>query len=105
MAIGRLDDFRVPNGAARLDDGGDAGSGGEVDAVAEREEAVRRQHGAGRVVARLPGFANIHPYQDPSTVQGALQLMCELQEMLGEISGFDEVALQPVALGASLVEW
>ena len=40
------------------------------------------------VVARLPGFANIHPYQDPSTVQGALQLMCELQEMLGEISGF-----------------
>src|ERR671912_638397 len=23
------------------------------------------------VVARLPGFANIHPYQDPSTVQGA----------------------------------
>ena len=24
------------------------------------------------VVARLPGFANIHPYQDPSTVQGAL---------------------------------
>ena len=49
------------------------------------------------VVARLPGFANIHPYQDPSTVQGALQLMCELQEMLGEISGFDEVALQPAA--------
>jgi glycine dehydrogenase subunit 2 len=48
-------------------------------------------------VARLPGFANIHPYQDPSTVQGALQLMCELQDMLGEISGFDEVALQPVA--------
>ena len=27
------------------------------------------------VVARLPGFANIHPYQDPSTVQGALQLV------------------------------
>jgi glycine dehydrogenase subunit 2 len=49
------------------------------------------------VVARLPGFANIHPYQDARTVQGALQLMWELQEMLGEISGFDEVALQPVA--------
>jgi glycine dehydrogenase subunit 2 len=49
------------------------------------------------VVARLPGFANIHPNQDPSTVQGALQLMCELQEMLGEISGFAEVALQPAA--------
>jgi glycine dehydrogenase subunit 2 len=49
------------------------------------------------VVARLPGFANIHPYQPESTVQGALQVMWELQEMLGEISGFDEVALQPVA--------
>jgi glycine dehydrogenase subunit 2 len=49
------------------------------------------------VVARLPGFANIHPYQPESTVQGALQVMSELQEMLGEISGFDEVALQPVA--------
>jgi glycine dehydrogenase subunit 2 len=48
-------------------------------------------------VARLPGFATIHPYQDPGTVQGALQLMWELQEMLGEISGFPEVALQPVA--------
>ena len=32
--------------------------------------------------ARLPGFANIHPYQDPETVQGALELMWELQEML-----------------------
>ena len=48
-------------------------------------------------VARLPGFANIHPYQPESTVQGALQLMWELQEMLGEISGFAAVALQPVA--------
>jgi glycine dehydrogenase subunit 2 len=49
------------------------------------------------VVARLPGFASLHPYQDPSTVQGALQLMWELQEMLAEISGFPEVGLQPVA--------
>lgn len=48
-------------------------------------------------VARLPGFANIHPYQDPSTVQGALQLMWELQGMLAEISGFPEVGLQPAA--------
>jgi glycine dehydrogenase subunit 2 len=48
-------------------------------------------------VARLPGFANIHPYQDERTVQGALRLMWELQAMLGEISGFAEVALQPVA--------
>src|ERR687890_491490 len=41
------------------------------------------------VVARLPGFAHIHPLQDPETVQGALELMHELQRYLAEISGFD----------------
>jgi len=48
-------------------------------------------------VARYAGFASIHPYQDPSTVQGALELMFELQEELAEISGFAAVALQPAA--------
>ncbi|CAN5370207.1 aminomethyl-transferring glycine dehydrogenase subunit GcvPB [soil metagenome] len=49
------------------------------------------------VVARLPGYAAIHPLQDPSTVQGALELMHELQEYLGAIAGFDSVTLQPAA--------
>jgi glycine dehydrogenase subunit 2 len=48
-------------------------------------------------VARLPGFAGAHPLQDQSLSQGALRLMYELQEMLGEISGFDAVSLQPAA--------
>jgi glycine dehydrogenase subunit 2 len=48
-------------------------------------------------VARYPGFARLHPYQPESTVQGALELMYELQKMLGEISGFDAVTLQPAA--------
>ena len=48
-------------------------------------------------VARYPGFARLHPYQPESTVQGALELMYELQTMLAEISGFDEVTLQPAA--------
>ncbi|MGI8476807.1 MAG: aminomethyl-transferring glycine dehydrogenase subunit GcvPB, partial [Thermomicrobiales bacterium] len=48
-------------------------------------------------VARYSGFANIHPYQDPATVQGALELMYDLQDMLAEISGFPNVALQPAA--------
>ncbi len=39
----------------------------------------------------------IHPYQDPSTVQGALQIMYELQEYLKAIGGMDAVTLQPVA--------
>jgi glycine dehydrogenase subunit 2 len=48
-------------------------------------------------VARLPGFAGIHPVQDPDSVQGALELMWELQEMLAAISGFPHVTLQPAA--------
>ena len=48
-------------------------------------------------VARLPGFARIHPLQDERTVQGALHLMYDLQQYLAEISGFDAVTLQPAA--------
>ncbi len=48
-------------------------------------------------VARYPGFARLHPYQPESTVQGALELMYDLQEILAEISGFDAVTLQPAA--------
>jgi len=48
-------------------------------------------------VARLNGFANIHPLAPEQTVQGALELMHELQHILGEISGFDAVTLQPAA--------
>ncbi len=47
--------------------------------------------------ARLPGFAFAHPLQGESRSQGALQLMFELQEMLGKISGLDAVSLQPAA--------
>jgi len=47
--------------------------------------------------ARLPGFTQTHPYQDPHTVQGNLILMYELQEMLREIAGFAGVTLQPAA--------
>ena len=48
-------------------------------------------------VARMPGFAALHPLQDPNTTQGAMQLMFELQEILAEISGFASVTLQPAA--------
>ena len=47
--------------------------------------------------ARLPGFANLHPYQDEETVQGALFLMYHLQVFLKEIGGFAGVSLQPAA--------
>jgi glycine dehydrogenase subunit 2 len=48
-------------------------------------------------IARLPGFALIHPLQDEGTVQGALALMHRLQEQLKEIGGFAAVSLQPSA--------
>lgn len=48
-------------------------------------------------VARFSGFANIHPLQEESSVQGALELMYDLQEHLTEITGMDEVTLQPAA--------
>lgn len=48
-------------------------------------------------MARLPGMAQIHPYQPESTVQGALELLHQLQLDLGEITGMDAVSLQPAA--------
>ncbi|WP_338750053.1 aminomethyl-transferring glycine dehydrogenase subunit GcvPB [Bacillus sp. FJAT-52991] len=48
-------------------------------------------------VARFEGFAHIHPLQQEETVQGALELMYDLQEHLKEITGMDEVTLQPAA--------
>jgi len=48
-------------------------------------------------VARLPGFAHLHPLQPIETVQGSLALMYQLQEWLKEIGGFAGVTLQPAA--------
>lgn len=48
-------------------------------------------------IARLEGFSHIHPYQDPSTVQGALEMLYDLQESLKEITGMYEVSLQSAA--------
>ncbi len=48
-------------------------------------------------MARLPGLADLHPYQPESTLQGMLQLLFELQEYLQEISGLDVCSLQPAA--------
>jgi len=47
--------------------------------------------------ARLPGFAQAHPLAPDEAVQGTLQLLWELQEILAEISGMTAVSLQPAA--------
>src|SRR5574337_1926283 len=48
-------------------------------------------------VWRLPGFSCAHPYQPESLIQGALELMYELEQCLAEVSGMDRVSLQPAA--------
>ena len=48
-------------------------------------------------LASLPGLAQLHPYQPAETIQGMLQLLYELQQMLAEISGLPAVCLQPAA--------
>jgi glycine dehydrogenase subunit 2 len=47
--------------------------------------------------ARLPGFADVHPLQPVSTVQGALELMSELARYLTTLTGMPAVALSPKA--------
>jgi len=48
-------------------------------------------------MARLPGFADIHPLQPESTVQGALQVMDVLGHWLRTLTGMPAVALSPKA--------
>src|SRR5579883_3472290 len=48
-------------------------------------------------MAALPGFARIHPLQPDETVEGAIQLVYELEQYLAEISGMTRVTLQPSA--------
>lgn len=48
-------------------------------------------------MASLSGFTNIHPYQPEGTVQGALELMYNLDKMLAEVAGMERMTLQPAA--------
>ncbi len=48
-------------------------------------------------LASLPTVGRVHPDQDESTIQGALQLMFELKRALATIAGMDAITLQPAA--------
>ena len=48
-------------------------------------------------VARMPGFADVHPLQPQETVQGALQVVHELAHWLLELTGMPAVAMSPKA--------
>jgi len=49
------------------------------------------------VAASQPGFTNIHPMQPTESVPGALEVLAQVQALLCEITGFDEITLQPLA--------
>ncbi len=57
----------------------------------------------------LPGFAELHPDQDPETVQGMLEIYAGFEDVVREVSGLDLFSLQPgggnhaVYLAASIV--
>ncbi len=48
-------------------------------------------------MARLPGLADIHPFQPVSTVQGALELIDTCAHWLTELTGMAAVAMSPAA--------
>ncbi len=47
--------------------------------------------------AALPGLKTVHPYQPEETLQGSLEMLHDLADMLAEVSGMDAVTLQPAA--------
>jgi len=48
-------------------------------------------------IAAMPGFTELHPYQDDADAQGMLELLYRLRCDLAEIAGLAEVTLQPAA--------
>jgi glycine dehydrogenase subunit 2 len=48
-------------------------------------------------IARYPGLSQLHPLQDEDTVQGALEILYEIEQALKEISGMDGFTLEPAA--------
>jgi glycine dehydrogenase subunit 2 len=48
-------------------------------------------------MARLPGFADVHPLQPAATVQGALELIDTLAHWLKTLTGMPAIALSPAA--------
>jgi len=46
------------------------------------------------VASRNPGITQIHPHQDPETMQGLLEIYYQMEQFIKEISGMDRVCLQ-----------
>ncbi len=48
-------------------------------------------------IAKMPGFAGLHPLQFEETIQGALELIEHLERILTEIAGMYACSVQPAA--------
>lgn len=48
-------------------------------------------------IANLPGFTNIHPMQPAHTMEGCVEIMNLTKKYLCEITGMDDMTLQPAA--------
>ncbi|MFW5749430.1 MAG: aminomethyl-transferring glycine dehydrogenase subunit GcvPB, partial [Halanaerobium sp.] len=48
-------------------------------------------------IARMIDLSYLHPYQDIEDVQGSLEILYQLKLDLAEISGMDEITLQPAS--------
>jgi glycine dehydrogenase subunit 2 len=55
------------------------------------------------VLAASPKAAELHPMQDESTVQGALEIYHELDLFLREVSGLDRFSFQPASGSAAIL--
>ncbi|SBW02010.1 putative glycine dehydrogenase (decarboxylating) subunit 2 [uncultured Eubacteriales bacterium] len=48
-------------------------------------------------MAALPGFAGVHPLQEPHTVQGCLEVLATAEKLLCKVTGMDAMTFQPAA--------
>jgi len=48
-------------------------------------------------IAKFEGFTHLHPFQPESHLQGAMELLYNLEKFLCEITGMDRATLQPAA--------
>ncbi|MGC8481569.1 MAG: aminomethyl-transferring glycine dehydrogenase subunit GcvPB, partial [Acidimicrobiales bacterium] len=48
-------------------------------------------------VAQIPGLSQIHPQSPDSAIQGWLELLCQLEEVICEITGMAAATTQPSA--------
>ncbi|PJB09562.1 MAG: glycine dehydrogenase (aminomethyl-transferring), partial [Gammaproteobacteria bacterium CG_4_9_14_3_um_filter_38_9] len=52
---------------------------------------------AAKAIASLPGYFHLHPMTDEMHMQGHLENLFELQEMIAELTGMSGVSLTPMA--------